>query len=121
MPPKCSAFSASRNSIHLRLRRTKNASCSDQLQKSLQSFQPFKRHHGKHALASRVRRSLSHRVAEDSPSCAPRLLLALCSNWMQGFTCRVGFAFSFFGKSLLLLLFLLLVRLPSSGWLLLLP
>jgi hypothetical protein len=29
-----------------------NASCSDQLQKSLQSFQPLKCHHGKHALAA---------------------------------------------------------------------
>ena len=50
-PPKCSACSALLNSIHPFPRRTKNAWCSDQLQKSLQSSQPLKRIHGKHALA----------------------------------------------------------------------
>jgi hypothetical protein len=53
-PPKSSASSALLNSIYPFPRRTKNASCSDQLQKSLQSFQPLKRHLGKHALAAQI-------------------------------------------------------------------
>ena len=79
---------------------------------------------------SRVRLSLSHSEFEGSPSYAPRLLLALpstiprtktCpwepwSNWATLFIRQV-FVFSFFGKFLLLrlLLFLLLVRLPSAS------
>jgi hypothetical protein len=41
----------------------------------------------------------------------PRLLLALFSNWVALFMRGVVFAFSFFGKFLLLPLFLLFVRL----------
>jgi len=47
---------------------------------------------------ARVRLSLSHRFAEDSPSCLLRLLLALSSNWVALFMRCVVFVFSFFGK-----------------------
>jgi hypothetical protein len=53
LPLKYFVFSALLNSIRPLLRRIKNASCSDQLQRSLQSFQPLKRNHGKHALLQR--------------------------------------------------------------------
>ena len=62
---------------------------------------------------SRVRLSLSHRACEDSPSCVPRLPLALSSNWVASIICV--FAFSFFGTFLLLLLFLLLLRPTCFG------
>jgi hypothetical protein len=42
---------------------------------------------------SRVRLSLSHSFLEGSPSCWPRLLLALSSNWSMLF---MGCVFCFF-------------------------
>src|ERR1039458_8095221 len=74
----------------------------------------------RYALMSRVRLGLSHRAYEDSPLCLLRLRLALFStiprtktcpwepwsNWAMLFIDQV-FAFSFFGKFLLLPLFLL--------------
>ena len=56
---------------------------------------------------SRVRLSLSHRAFEDSPSCLPRLRLALSSNWLTLFIRFEVFVFSFLGKFLLLFLLLL--------------
>ena len=50
---------------------------------------------------SRVRLSLSHRPNEDSPSCSPRLLLALCSIWTTSFISESVFVFSFSGRFLL--------------------
>jgi hypothetical protein len=51
---------------------------------------------------SRVRQSLSHRRAEDSPSCLPWLLLALSSNLVPRFIRGFVFVFSFPGKFLFL-------------------
>src|SRR4030081_3160326 len=48
-------------------------------------------------LLSRVRPSLSHRANEDSPSCLPRLLLALCSKLATMFIGWVVFVFHISG------------------------
>ena len=61
--------------------------------------------------------SLSHRVAEDSPACVPRLRLAL--SWMK-LTVFIGYAvfvFSFSGRFLLLFLLLLFVGHAATDWL----
>src|ERR1700675_3760364 len=54
-----------------------------------------------------ARLSLSHRDDGVSPSCLPRLLLALSSNSRSLFIGWIVFVFSFFGKFLFLLLLLL--------------